>query len=53
MLGKVSMSLDHVNDELEKVGTITNCAVDATEKVDHRCGRYRKRSPSPRRLRPG
>jgi uncharacterized protein YoxC len=35
MLGKVSTSIDHVNDELEKVGTITDSAVDATEKVDH------------------
>ncbi len=35
MLGKVSTSIDHVNDELDKVGTITNSAVDATEKVDH------------------
>ena len=34
MLGKVSTSLDHVNDELEKVGHITDSAVDATEKVD-------------------
>jgi ABC-type transporter Mla subunit MlaD len=34
MLGKVSTSLDHVNDELEKVGHITDSAVDATDKVD-------------------
>jgi uncharacterized protein YoxC len=34
MLGKVSVSLDHVNDELEKVGLITDSAVDATDKVD-------------------
>ena len=34
MLGKVSVSLDHVNDELEKVGHITDSAVDATDKVD-------------------
>lgn len=34
MLGKVSTSLDHVNDELEKVGHITHSAVDATDKVD-------------------
>ena len=34
MLGKVSISLDHVNDELEKVGHITDSAVDATDKVD-------------------
>ena len=34
MLGKVSGSLDHVNDELEKVGHITDSAVDATDKVD-------------------
>jgi uncharacterized protein YoxC len=35
MLGKVSASLDHVNDELDKVGHITDSAVDATDKVDH------------------
>lgn len=35
MLGKVSTSLDHVNDELDKVGHITDSAVDATDKVDH------------------
>jgi uncharacterized protein YoxC len=35
MLSKVSTSIDHVNDELEKVGQITDSAVDATEKVDH------------------
>jgi uncharacterized protein YoxC len=34
LLGKVSISLDHVNDELEKVGHITDSAVDATDKVD-------------------
>ena len=27
MLGKASVTLDHVNDELEKVGTITDSAV--------------------------
>ena len=35
MLGKVSTSLDHVNSELDKVGQITDSAVDATAKVDH------------------
>ena len=35
LLGKVSTSVDHVNDELEKVGTVTDSAVDATQKVDH------------------
>jgi uncharacterized protein YoxC len=34
MLSKVSTSIDHVNDELAKVGNITTSAVDATEKVD-------------------
>jgi Asp-tRNA(Asn)/Glu-tRNA(Gln) amidotransferase A subunit family amidase len=34
MLGKVSTSLDHVNDELEKVGHITDHAVDAADSVD-------------------
>src|SRR4029078_10996907 len=34
MLGKASVTLDHVNDELEKVGHITDSAVDATDKVD-------------------
>ena len=34
MLGKVSTSLDHVNSELDKVGHITDSAVDATAKVD-------------------
>ena len=35
MLSKVSTSLDHVNGELDKVGQITDSAVDATAKVDH------------------
>ena len=35
MLGKASITLDHVNDELEKVGKITDSAVDAVGKVDH------------------
>jgi uncharacterized protein YoxC len=34
MLGKVSTSLDHVNEELDKVGRITDSATDATAKVD-------------------
>jgi uncharacterized protein YoxC len=34
MLSKANTSLDHVNGELEKVGQITDSAVDATEKVD-------------------
>jgi uncharacterized protein YoxC len=34
MLGKASVTLDHVNDELEKVGHITDSAVDATDKLD-------------------
>ena len=34
MLGKVSVSLDHVNEELDKVGRITDSATDATAKVD-------------------
>jgi|SRR5436190_16822265 len=34
LLGKVSTSVDHVNSELEKVGHITDSAVDATDKVD-------------------
>jgi uncharacterized protein YoxC len=35
MLAKVSTSIDHVNGELDKVGQITDSAVDATAKVDH------------------
>jgi hypothetical protein len=35
MLGKASVTLDHVNDELEKVGHITESAVDAVDAVDH------------------
>ena len=35
MLGKASVTLDHVNDELEKVGHITESAVDAVDTVDH------------------
>ena len=35
MLGKASVTLDHVNDELEKVGTITDSAVGAVGTVDH------------------
>jgi methyl-accepting chemotaxis protein len=35
MLSKVSTSIDHVNSELDKVGNITDSAVDATEKIDH------------------
>jgi hypothetical protein len=34
MLSKVSISLDHVNEELDKVGRITDSATDATAKVD-------------------
>jgi uncharacterized protein YoxC len=34
MLTKVSTSLDHVNEELDKVGRITDSATDATVKVD-------------------
>jgi ABC-type transporter Mla subunit MlaD len=34
MLSKVSTSIDHVNSELDKVGHITDSAVDATDKVD-------------------
>src|SRR5919202_83844 len=34
MLTKVSTSLDHVNGELEKVGHITDHAVDAADSVD-------------------
>jgi len=34
MLGKASVTLDHVNDELEKVGHITDSAVDASDKLD-------------------
>ena len=34
MLGKASVSLDHVNEELDKVGRITASATDATAKVD-------------------
>ena|SRR5437588_7524174 len=34
MLGKLSTSLDHVNEELDKVGRITDSATDATAKVD-------------------
>jgi hypothetical protein len=33
-LGRVSTSLDHVNEELDKVGRITDSATDATAKVD-------------------
>jgi hypothetical protein len=35
MLGKASITLDHVNDELEKVGKITDSAVGAVGTVDH------------------
>ena len=35
MLGKTSVTLDHVNAELEKVGKITDSAVDTVETVDH------------------
>jgi ABC-type transporter Mla subunit MlaD len=35
MLGKVSITLDHVNDELGKVGHVTDSAVDAADKLDH------------------
>jgi uncharacterized protein YoxC len=31
MLGKASTTIDHVNDELEKVGHITDSAVDALD----------------------
>jgi uncharacterized protein YoxC len=34
MLGKASVTLDHVNDELAKVNHITDSAVDATDKLD-------------------
>ena len=34
MLGKVSTTLDHVNDELDKVNRITETAVDAADKLD-------------------
>lgn len=34
MLGKVSTTLDHVNDELGKVSHITDSAVDAADKLD-------------------
>jgi hypothetical protein len=34
MLGKASVTLDHVNDELEKVGHITDSAVDAADTLD-------------------
>jgi hypothetical protein len=34
MLSKASISLDHVNEELDKVGRITDSATDATAKVD-------------------
>lgn len=34
MLGKASTTLDHVNDELGKVGQITDSAVDAADKLD-------------------
>jgi uncharacterized membrane-anchored protein YhcB (DUF1043 family) len=34
MLGKASVSLDHVNEELGKVGHITDSAVDAADKLD-------------------
>ena len=34
MLGKASTTLDHVNDELGKVGHITDSAVDAADKLD-------------------
>jgi flavin-binding protein dodecin len=35
MLGKASTTLDHVNDELTKVGHITDSAVDAADSLDH------------------
>lgn len=35
MLGKASTTIDHVNDELEKVGKITDSAVGAVGTVDH------------------
>jgi hypothetical protein len=34
MLAKTSTSLDHINEELDKVGRITDSATDATAKVD-------------------
>src|ERR671938_593815 len=34
ILGKTSVTVDHVNDELGKVGQITDSAVDATASVD-------------------
>lgn len=34
MLAKVSTSVDHVNEELDKVGRITDSATDATAQVD-------------------
>jgi hypothetical protein len=35
MLGKTSITLDHVNAELEKVGKVTDTAVDTVQTVDH------------------
>ena len=35
MLNKASTTLDHVNDELAKVGHITDSAVDAADSIDH------------------
>ena len=35
MLGKASVTLDQVNDELGKVSHITDSAVDAADKLDH------------------
>ena len=35
MLGKTSVTLDHVNDELGKVSHITDSAVDAADSLDH------------------
>ena len=34
MLGKASITLDHVNSELEKVGRMTDSAADAVDTVD-------------------
>jgi hypothetical protein len=34
MLGKTSVTLDHVNSELEKIGKVTDTAVDTVETVD-------------------
>jgi uncharacterized protein YoxC len=35
MLSKTSVTLDHVNAELEKIGQVTDTAVDTVRTVDH------------------